>query len=254
MITFLNPYGDPVKIFHFPGHRNSVRQGILDSFEGYKITLPDSIQLITTVENSSIETAPLIKQLNRNHTEFINSAYNKDTAQWCNRKKIQFIYDALCEVDKEYCLILDGLDVGIVGDLSDILDIYKTYDVKVLYNATVAEFPQVKIEAIPDQDTMGTFCYFNAGCCIGETETLKTIYGRALEIIAAADLENDKYATGEQYWMRQVFAEHLTDGLMGIDYKCKIFQIWHKIKKELPTILPTGKITQKLTIEDDSSK
>lgn len=93
---------------------------------------------------------------------------------------------------------------------------------------------------------MGTFCYFNAGCCIGETESLKTIYKRALEIIENADLANDPHSGSEQYWMRKVFAEHLTDGLMGIDYKCKIFQIWRKVKKNLPTFQKGGEIVYQL--------
>lgn len=88
MVTYLNLFGEPVKIFHFPGRRTTHRQGILDSFVGSKVTIPDNIQIITTVDNASLDKAVLIKQLKYNKVDYINSAYNKNTVYWCNRKKI----------------------------------------------------------------------------------------------------------------------------------------------------------------------
>lgn len=254
MIKYINSQGNTCKILHFPGRRDNTIRRLIDSFTGFKIKLPDNVQLITTVDNGTVDKAALIKQLDYNNIDYINSAHNKDTNHWCNRKKIQFIYDTLCTVEKEYCLILDGWDVGIVGDLSDIIDLYKTYNVKVLYNSTVEAFPDVEIETVSNQEELGVYGYFNAGCCIGETESLKAVYKRALEIIEASDLSNEKYAASEQYWLRKVYAEHVDDGLMGIDHQCKIFQVWHKVKLGLPEILGHNNIVYRLSVEETENK
>lgn len=242
MIKYITPTGNVCKIFHFPGFRSQSKLDLMESKIATEFKVPENVQIITTVDEESIEKSPLIKQLNYNKTEYINSALGKDTSDWCNRKKIQLIYDALQSVTKEYCLILDGWDVVIVNNLMDIIEDFKSYGVKVLYNATVADFPDVKIETIPNQKEMGTFCYFNAGCCIGETETLKKIYKEALDLINQTDLTQEKHADSEQYWLRKVFANHTDDYTIGIDYLCKIFQVWHKVKLSLPKIKGPGNI------------
>lgn len=250
MIKYINSQGNVCRILHFPGDRDGYIQHLIKSFIGFNIKIPDNLQVITTVDNSTIDSAALIKQLENSHIDYINSAENKDTNNWSNRKKIQLIYDTLCTVEKEYCLILDGWDVGIVGDLSNVIDLYKTYNVKVLYNATVDTFPPVAIESIANQSDLGVYGYFNAGCCIGETQALKAVYKRALDIIAETDLTQEKWAASEQYWLRKVYAEHTEDALMGIDYQCKIFQVWHRVKLGLPKILGPNNIVYELSVKE----
>jgi hypothetical protein len=190
------------------------------------VGVPENLQIVTCVDDLSVDSACLIKQLKSSNIPFINAAEGINVQPWVNTKKIGCYYNALLNIDKEYTLLLDGTDVTIVSDLSDIIEKYKEYNVDILYNATAASFPKVNIEKIEHKDFYGKYGNFNAGCCIGKTDKLIDFYKEGLEVLKNMD-NNDPFKDSEQYHLRKVFANHLDT--VWFDYRCKIFQVMHKI-------------------------
>lgn len=131
----------------------------------------------------------------------------------------------------EYALILDGADVCIMSDLSDIVERFKTYDKDIIFNATIRRFPQVEIDYIENRELLGKYCYFNAGCCIGKTKALLEFYQECQKVIRTDRHKNPS----EQYYVRQVFNKH--QDKVFIDYDCKIFQVWHNPEYEYSCIV-----------------
>lgn len=233
MQKYISPFNNIIKILHFPGTRNLDRKiPLIDGNKFTKFTVPENVTIITTANEVIKESALLLGQLKNTNTNFINCVPD-GTYDWNNRFKIKFLLDTLKTVKTKYCLILDSLDVAIVSDLIDIVSVYKSYGVQTLYNGTTAEFPDVTIEEIPNRvERFGPYSFFNAGCCVGTTESLIQIYTEANEIVESTNLDEDEHANSEQYFMRKVFANHLEDNLIGIDWQCKIFQCWHDIKPD----------------------
>lgn len=236
-IVYYTSKKEPIKISHFPGWTRYKYTHLMKRFSTNEIgSLPKGLEIITCVDDDSVshDKSPLIKQLIANNIPFINAAEHKDVYPWVNNKKIQLIYDALQKVKSKYCLILDGIDVAINSDLSDIIDIYKTYGKKIVYNATPWAHPHVDIDIIPDRKELyGKYCFLNAGCCIGETKALKAFYKEVLDIFNETPTD-DEFWSSEQYFVRKAFANHMDT--VFFDYDCKLFQVWHKTELSLPEI------------------
>lgn len=233
---FLTSNNNHIKISHFPGWTRYKYMKYINKFAKNKTTLPSDVTLITCVDDDSAnyDKSPLIRQLKLNNIPFINAAEHKDVYPWVNNKKIQLICDALNKVNTKYCLILDGLDVVINEDLKDIVKIFKSFKKDIIFNATAWAHPSIEIDVIEDRYLLyGTFCYLNAGCCIGKTEALKSFYNEVLEEFKQCD-PKDEYYNSEQYHVRKVFAKHMDT--VFFDYKCKIFKVWHKSKVSIPLI------------------
>lgn len=91
------------------------------------------------------------------------------------RFKISAISKALQEVKTDYCLILDSYDTTILS-LKSIIDNFLTFNTKIVFNASANRYPDIKIDELPNRNSLGTFKYLNAGCCIGYTEALLEFY------------------------------------------------------------------------------
>lgn len=199
-------------------------------------------------DTANYDKSVLINQLKRNKIPFINAAEHKDVYPWVNNKKISLIVDALSKVETEYCLILDGIDVAINSDLKDIINILKTYNKDIIFNATAWAHPSMEIDVIEDRkEKYGTYCYLNAGCCIGKTEALKTFYAEVLELFNNCPKDDPNY-TSEQYFVRQAFKNHMDT--IFFDHECKLFQVWHKAKLGVYNInIPSNTIYYKIKQE-----
>ena len=253
--VYLTSKGYPVQISHFPGWTRYKYKNLIDKMASIKIGgLPENLQIITCVDDDSVAygKSPLINQLNKNGIPFINAAEHKDVYPWVNNKKIQLLYDALQNVTSEYCLILDGIDVAINDDLSDIINIYKTYNKKIIYNATPWMHPKVVIDVIDNRKELyGKYCFLNAGCCIGETKALQDFYNEILEFFNNTP-KDDQFWASEQYYVRRVFSNHMDT--VFFDYDCKLFQVWHRTEVNLPQIdSKTGNIIYQINDEIEQS-
>lgn len=243
---YCNSNGEPIRISHFPGWTRYNYAAKMRSFERSKTNIPDNVTLITCMDDDSVaaDKSPLIRQLTNNNIPFINAAEHKDVYPWVNNKKLQLINDALKKVKTEYCLILDGIDVTINQDLSDIVDLYKTYNKDIIFNATPWAHPHVEIDVIENRKELyGRYCYLNAGCCIGTTKALKAFYKECLDIFKACP-EDDEFYSSEQYHVRKAFANNMDK--VWFDYDCRIFQVWHKTEFDLPYLDKDGNIIYKV--------
>ena len=68
-----------------------------------------------------------------------------------------------------------------------------------------------------NRNTLGDYCYFNAGCCIGYTDYAKEFYQDCMKYI---DIENPRQS--EQFIIRHSFANNKDK--VFFDYKNEIFQ------------------------------
>lgn len=227
-MAFSSIYGHPVSILHFPGQQKFSLDTALKQFKETPVRLPDNITIVSVISSDTIDASPLHYQLTKNNIPYINPLAGKVCdKQWFNRHKLNYINEALKEVKTEYCLILDGSDVVIVDDLSNLIYKFKGYEKDILYCATRNRYPNVEIETIDGLDDIrerpiifGVFCYINAGCCIGKTKALKKLYSKAFR------LSKGQNVPSEQYYLRKVIKDH--QDKIFFDFDCRIFQVFNK--------------------------
>lgn len=217
----------PIQIAHFPGQSSITYKAVLD--EGKKTTFykPYNLEIISIITPSYLnnDNTALDYQLKLNNIEYINPA-KRYIGKWSNSKKVGFIIKALKQVKQEYVLIMDGSDVCVMSDLSDIIERFKTYKKDIIFNATVWHYPKLEIDNVEDRKQYGKYCYLNAGCCIGRKDALIKFYQECQRLIKKDKRKNPS----EQFYVRQVFDKH--QDTVFFDYECKIFQIWHKPEYE----------------------
>lgn len=235
-----NENGEPVNILHFPGVGKAKyeNQQMIKIIRENEVSLPENITLITVVDHKNVDNALLIKQLNAMEIPFVNPAEDLIVERFENTDKIGLILDALQNVDTEYCLILDGLDV-VITSLDDIMDKYLALGKDIIYNATNINYPDVDVETVENQKSLGSYRYFNAGCCIGKTSALLDFYNECAIELSGCD-GSDKYYHSEQYHVRKAF-DHNQD-IVGIDNECKIFQVINTAKHEPPYYDPKNRL------------
>ncbi len=210
-----------ILIAHFPGDTKIDNKELLNEFSQRTISVPDNIDIVSVMTTDQMENYPLYKQLNNNNISYINPVDDR-VLSWQAKDKLQYVLEGLKKSTKDYVLCLDGNDVAILTDLTDIVEIFKTYDKKLIYNATIWLYPQVIIETIPNRGRYGRFKYLNAGCCIGEREYMIKFYEAALDLLS----KDVNPVNSEQYYIRKAFNARQKD--VFFDYQCKIFQCWHK--------------------------
>ena len=224
--------GYEIQIGHFAGQSRIVSKDVLEDGKNRPFWKPYNVEIISIITKSYLndDNTALDYQMRRCKVDYINPAKNY-IGKWNNTKKVKFILKALKQCKTEYVLILDGADVCIISDLSDIVERFKTYDKDIIFNATIRRFPQVEIDHIPNRELLGKYCYFNAGCCIGKTKALLEFYQECQKVIRTDRHKNPS----EQYYVRQVFNKH--QDKVFIDYDCKIFQVWHNPEYEYSCIV-----------------
>lgn len=222
----------PIQIAHFAGQSRIDSHDVLEAGKQTNFYKPYNVEIISIITRSYLgdDNTTLDYQLRLNNISYLNPAKNY-IGKWSNPKKVGFIIKALKQCKQEYALILDGADVCIMSDLSDIVERFKTYDKEILFNATIRRFPKCEIDHVENREQYGKYCYFNAGCCIGKTSALLKFYEEVQRVIKADKHRNPS----EQYYVRQVFAKH--QDTVFFDYDCKIFQIWHNPEYEYSCIV-----------------
>lgn len=218
----------PIMIAHFPGQSKTVSKDILNEGKKNTVRKPYNVEIISIITKSYLgnDDTTLDYQLKLNGIDYINPAKNY-IWKWTNAKKVGFIIKALKKVKTDYALILDGADVCIMSDMTDLIDRFNTYKKDIIFNATIWPFPKVEIDNVDYREQYGRFCHLNAGCCIGKTSALLKFYKEVQTLIKADKTGNPS----EQYYVRQAFSKH--QDTVFFDYDCRIFQIWHKPNYEI---------------------
>jgi len=213
--------GNKILIGHFPGKTKYVEKDLINELKKIKFRLPNNISIISILSDKYLNSAPLNYQLNHNNIKYINYLKDKNTI-YKPYNKIKYVLNSLYQSDTEYSLILDGNDVVILSDLDNIIELFKTYNKKIIYNATIWMYPHIIIDNVKNRGQYGQYCYLNAGCCIGYTKSLIDFYEYAYAILQT----NRMLIDSEQYYIRKAFNDN--QDKVFFDYKCKIFQCWHK--------------------------
>ena len=220
-ISFINsPYPS---VLHFHGDNRFQLSKTLQLIKATQIVSapPKNLAILScwTDDNECI----LLEQCQQNNIPLINIVpedYDRSQS-WYMPNKINFVLDKLQSIDNDIVLFVDGYDV-LFTNLSDIVSRFKNQKYRILYNASCNNYPDVIIDRIYDQTHMGTYRYFNAGCCIGYREDLIKFYNEALHYI---DLPNS--IGSEQFVMRFAYSKYSSDpyqNFIGIDYQGNIFQ------------------------------
>lgn len=154
---------------------------------------------------------------------YIN-AYQDTEKKFNNTQKIEMLYNALLNVKTKYCIILDAYDVFIYFK-EGLLEKFLEFNTKILFNASLNNYPECVIEELPNRESLGKAKYFNAGCCIGYTDSLIKFYKECLDILKL-NLYNP--GNSEQLILRNAYKKYCTcenkdNKFIKIDNESKIF-------------------------------
>ena len=216
--------GNRIMIGHFPGQTKYKEEALIKELKERMFVLPENIGFVTPITKDQAKTSPLLYQIKKNNYEnrFYNSLSDRNMV-WHSSMKVKYVLDSLLLCREEYALVLDGNDVVILTDLTDIFDRFDSYGKKILYNASIWMHPHVIVDNVKNRGRYGQYCYLNAGCCFGKTADLADFYKYAYEsFIKDKRQEYDS----EQYYIRKAFDRRQGD--VFFDYDCRIFQCWHK--------------------------
>jgi len=227
-ILVVNSKSIPINISHFQGTSRERYTEFMSRVSNNSdlSSFPEDLTIITVFTDK--ESCILYKQLEKFNISCIN-AYDfceDKNKEWFMPDKVSYILKALDTVKTTYALILDGYDV-LINSFDNILYKFKQTNLKMLYNSTKNNFPNVYIDKIHDRDWRGEFRFFNAGCAIGYTNEFKKFYQDCLDLIPFI---NNPFSS-EQFVLRNIFAKYsekvdTKDAYIDFDWQCNIFQTY----------------------------
>jgi hypothetical protein len=182
---------------------------------------------ITIVSFFALDERMVLKeQLVLSDIKHINSV-DSNLRVWKNPMKIKAIAE-LSEIDTEYILCLDGIDILLSDDLSDILNRFETFNCDILYNASKINYPHV-CKTIENSNT--SFKFLNAGAFLGKTNSIIEFYRYLLENEMYKDY--DKFNKSEQIRVRNGRDSYYKKETIKVDTSCLIFQTLNQSEFEL---------------------
>ena len=126
--------GNKMYVAHFSGATKEIFPTTIDKVKDITFNMPEDLSIITAITDNVKSDSPIIYQLNKNKTSYINMA---DRTEWSDLKKLEYIIQGLQDASTEYCLIVDGLDVVITGDMDEALGIFKNMSCSMLLCITL---------------------------------------------------------------------------------------------------------------------
>lgn len=222
-MKYVNYNNEQFFIGHFQGHSIDKYRDVIDEISKNTFSKPDNLTIIT-LKSNLLENAYLINQLENNNIDYINPLKDINIDKWKMTIKLKYIEEALNNCNTEYALVLDSKDVVIYKDLINIVETFKEYNKKILFNASKNNFPNVELDKVENRDSLGEFKYLNAGCCIGYTESLKEFYHFVNSLKLLNPFKSEQYAVRIGFDNKQ--------DIVGFDYNCKIFQTFCKTNME----------------------
>lgn len=220
MMEYISHSGYDVMVGHFPGNTKRINAELIGELKERKFTMPINLGILSVITKDQIGNSPLHYQLTKNGYNYINPVKDRNMV-WDPAKKMHLVLEGLKTSQDEYTLVLDGNDVSILTDLTDIIPRFESYDKKVLYNATIWRYPDVFVDEVKNRRQYGRYCFLNAGCCIGKTPDLIDFYEYCVKVYT----KSKERMGSEQYYVRKAFDLRQND--VFFDYDCRIFQCWH---------------------------
>lgn len=201
LIPMVSGFQSNAYVLHLPGEGKKYLGHMLNKLKEDTITVDKDISIITTATENTLDSCPLIYQLNKSSLNYINSAEECDGSVWLKKMKLPLIRDALKNTVTPYALILDANDVAITRDIDHkFISIWKEFDCDILFNGSQYLYPK-GISAPIEKEHNSPFVnhYLNAGVCFGKTDKLLQLYETAYY-----HSEHEHYAPidSEQYYIR----------------------------------------------------
>ena len=223
-LKVFNKYNKEINVLHFQGKN-------LEQFVNTSILIFELCKLDPLEDDLSIiacwtdwERCILGQQFSKNKLLLHNALpENYDYSQpWDMRNKIKFYIEYLeNNITTDIVMLLDAYDV-LLSSTKDIVKKFKNQPYKILFNSTVNNYPNVKVDIIENRLEYDRFSpFFNAGCCIGYRNDLIKFYKECYELV---DIPNE--FNSEQYVLRHAFAKYSNDPnqkFIWIDFNRDIF-------------------------------
>lgn len=176
-------------------------------------SVPKDVTIVTFAKGT--RRFELVRQLQESGVPFINAA-DGTVNYWVNKFKIKYLLDVIDNIKTEYILCLDAIDVILSSDLSDLIKRFEKLDADIVYNATVVDYPMLKIQ----EETDGPFKYLNAGAFIGRTQSIKEFYKFILDTTYDMSINS----RSEQLRVRLAREQYEKKDRIKVDTDCTIFQ------------------------------
>jgi hypothetical protein len=223
-ISFTN---NEIFVLHFAGKSKKIFKRDLFLLRDTIIQKPNNIDIVSPLTDDQIKDSVLIYQLDKNNIPYINPLKNRNIV-WKQPEKIKYVLEGLKQSNNEYCLILDGNDTVIVKDLANLIEIFNTYNKKIVFNASIETYPAMQIEKVTPKSKIGPFNNLNSGIVFGKTNDLIDFYEKVSDFYDSSNKDNPT----EQYYIRNVYKDYTDE--ITIDNECKLFQVYFKnfVRKE----------------------
>lgn len=227
--------------FHAPGRlENSPLWNDIIAFEPeIKFDLPSEISLFTW--NSAVTKENYIKKLGtleeslKPHKIKIDVLSTQE--KWnTNRIKIELTVNYLNSIETKYVLGADSSDIVLKQNPNKILDLFKIYGGKIIFNAEKNFWkPDILKECYAQENIKYKDCfpfkYLNSGLWISELEYAKIFFQKALDLTKnLTDKELKLLPYSEQACIKKIAS---TEGEnVQIDHKCIFFQCLNKVNNQ----------------------
>jgi hypothetical protein len=153
---------------------------------------------------------PLKEQLERSNILYVDAA--KDyIGFWEDKLKIKLLLDHIGKIKTNYLLVLDGIDCLLYPNIKDILNNFKTFNCKLLYNASMYSH-YLNEEKVDDKEQL------NTGAFLGETKFIELFYKDVLSLYEREDIPHSN-TDGIRVGMKWKNYKEIK-----VDKTCKIFQ------------------------------
>ena len=179
-----------------------------------KETLPGDITIVSFFAIE--EDMSLKKQLDASGIPVVN-AVNRELKYWNNPAKIKMLSEL--KIETKYTFCLDGLDVLLAEDLSDLLNRFNTFNAKIVYNASKLNYPHICKDK---ENTKSPFGFLNAGAFLGETLAIKDFYNYLMRKEMYKDY--GRFDNSEQIRVRKGRQFYEFGSEIVVDTECLIFQ------------------------------
>jgi hypothetical protein len=141
-----------------------------------------------------------------------------------NRNKPKLLLEYIKNIKTNYILGLDCYDVIIIGNIFNIIEKFKKFKCKLLFNSTGTVFPPDEgCEFIEKSRCEGPFCFFNSGAFLGETDFIESVFSNL-------NLSDPSWPFSDQFILRKKYYSLFPQ--IKIDSMCEIFQTMNLFKNK----------------------
>ena len=180
-------------VLHLPSKNKELYGYLLEDNHTKLFHKPDNLDIVVPITLDQVDSSLLIKQIHNSGYDYYN-CIDKEVI-WERADKLIYIYNSLKLCKNEYAIVLDGNDTVILKDLDSIIDDFKKYNTKIVYNSEIYNYRgQMK------------YCY-NGGVCIGKVADLLEFYELAISFL---DKTPRKYPSEHPYLLKAINKWHNT--------------------------------------------